>query len=139
MSNIKTSPNRPLTTCGSKRKVNWPSLLSPKPGSKFKPGSRNEASPAVSRRVTATAADHSHHSRLSILRKWCEGLSGCLMFLTGMLSAFVRLIDDHPFVPAPNSAVRFHARWPSLPLSARRKFLVRCPGDLRGDSVPYSL
>src|ERR1700680_1456367 len=99
MSNIKTSPNSALTICGNIKKVGGPPSLPAKPGSRFKPGRRNEASPAVSRSVTATAADHSHHSRLSILRKCCEGLSGCLMFLTGMLSAFVRPIDDHRFVP----------------------------------------
>src|ERR1700676_173420 len=109
MSNIKTSPNSALTICGNIKKVGWPPSLPAKPGSRFKPGSRNEASPAVSRSVTATAADHSHHSRLSILRKCCEGLSGCLMFLTGMLSAFVRLIDDHRlYLPSVSRYASMH-------------------------------
>ena len=77
MSNIRTSPSRPLTTCGSKRKVDW-SLSLPS-----KPGSRKEASPAVSSSVTVTAADHSHHSRFSILRKFIERVSGDMLFLAG--------------------------------------------------------
>src|ERR1700682_2361088 len=124
MSNIKTSPNRPLTICGNIKKVGWPPSLSPKPGSRFKPGSRNEASPAVSRSVTATAADHSHHSRLSILRKCCDTLSDRLTFLTGMLSVFVRPIDDHRFVPLVAPPLKASLLTYILPLGHGQRMLT---------------
>src|SRR6266853_6950940 len=89
MSNIRTSPTRPLTTCCKKRNLDWSFSLPPKHGS------RKEASPAVSSSVTETAADHSHHSRLSILRKFVERGSGDLMLPTGAPSALASLIDDH--------------------------------------------
>src|SRR3979490_1601013 len=97
MSKIKTSPNSALTTCGSIRNVISSLSIPPKPGSLLNPGSRNEASPNASTSVTATAADHSHHSRLSIRRKCAEVVSGGLLLLAGMPSVFVTLIDDHQF------------------------------------------
>src|ERR1700704_3121680 len=123
MSKIKTSPNRALTTCGSIRNVISSLSTPPKPGSLLNPGSRNEASPNANTSVTATAADHSHHSRLSIRRKCAEGLSGGLLLLTGMPSVFVRLIDDHQFARA-SSAIRLRTYRPWAPLSARRNFLA---------------
>src|ERR1017187_10516237 len=121
MSNIKTSPSSPLTICGSITKVDWSAVPSPKPGS------TKEASPAVSSSVTITAADHSPHSRFSILRKCAERVSGDLLFLTGTSSRFMRLMDDHPLESASFCAIRLPAHEPWLPRSASERFLVRCP------------
>src|SRR5438309_11783834 len=101
MSNIRTRPSSPLTTCGRKRKVDWSLSLPPKPGI------RNEASPAVSNSVTATAADHSHHSCFSILRKFIQSVSGDTLFSAAAPSPIVGLIADHRLVAASRSSLSY--------------------------------
>src|ERR1700686_3696470 len=106
MSNIKTSPNRPLTDCGSKRDADGPlSVMA---------GTTNEASPPVSSSVTVTAADHSPHSRLSILPKCVEIVSVGLTFVTGASSILVRLINDHRIDPVSRSDMRLRVKFPDL-------------------------
>src|ERR1700739_1351933 len=55
-----------------------------------RPGRRKEISPAASTSVTVSAADQSHHSCLSILRKCAAGLSSGCRLVTDNSESFIR-------------------------------------------------